>query len=80
MEAKPVKNASSRGHSELETGLLLRNLTFDDDDDDDDDNDDDDDDDEDDDDDDDGSDGDGNENIKNANGELAYRLGSYMYM
>ena len=55
MEAKLVKNAYSRGHSELETRnwTITRNLRFDDDDADDD------------------GDGDGNENIKNAIGLIS---------
>ena len=55
MEAKLVKNASSRGHSELETRnwTITRNLRFEDDDADDD------------------GDGDGNENIKNAIGLIS---------
>ena len=57
MEAKPVKNASSRSHSELETRnwTITRNLRFDDDDADDDGD----------------GDGDGNENIKNAIGLIS---------
>ena len=58
MEAKLVKNASSRGHSELETRnwTITRNLRFDDDDADD------------------YGDGDGNENIKNAIGLISKTL------
>ena len=58
MEAKLVKNASSRGHSELETRnwTITRNLRFDDDDDADDDGD---------------GDGNSNENIKNALGLIS---------
>ena len=58
MEAKLVKNASSRGHSELETRnwTITRNLRFDDDDANDD------------------GDGDGNENIKNAIGLISKTL------
>ena len=57
MEAKLVKNASSRGHSELETRnwTITRNLRFDEDDADDDGD----------------GDGDGNENIKNAIGLIS---------
>ena len=57
MEAKLVKNASSRGHSELETRnwTITRNLRFDDDDADDDGD----------------GDGDGDENIKNAIGLIS---------
>ena len=57
MEAKLVKNASSRGHSELETRnwTITRNLRFDNDDADDDGD----------------GDGDGNENIKNAIGLIS---------
>ena len=60
MEAKLVKNASSRGHSELETRnwTITRNLRFDDDDDSDDDGDGD-------------GDGNGNENIKNSIGLIS---------
>ena len=57
MEAKLVKNASSRGHSELETRnwTITRNLRFEDDDADDDGD----------------GDGNGNENIKNATGLIS---------
>ena len=57
MEAKLVKNASSRGHSELETRnwTITRNLRFEDDDADDDGD----------------GDGNGNENIKNAIGLIS---------
>ena len=61
MEAKLVKNASSRGHSELETRnwTITRNLRFEDDDADDDGDGDGD------------GDGNGNENIKNAIGLIS---------